>query len=145
MCIRSVYVFLFPPPNNLFLHYVLILSEIDPKCFCLWGKQTEKMRIAISGRKKNLSSRFFKVPWQQSIQKNFDENSRQRRWLQGRQFVTPIARATESDCTHTSIVASSLSGPLCKNTGLFCPITALHSEDEWERLWHLHVEMKDSG
>lgn len=35
------------------------------------------MRIAVSGGKENHSSRFFKVPWKQNIQK-FDEDSRQR-------------------------------------------------------------------
>lgn len=50
--------------------------------------------------------------------KNVDENSRHRDAdYKGRQFVTPIARATQSDCTHTGIVSSSLiCKPLYKNT-----------------------------
>jgi len=71
--------YFFFPPNNLFFHYALILSEIDV-CFSPWGKQVEKREFLSheKKKKKSPSSRFFKVPWQQSIQNNFDENSRQR-------------------------------------------------------------------
>lgn len=81
------------------------------------------MRIAISGRKeKNLSSRFFKVPWQQNIQKNFDENSRQREadykgdnlLLQLQEQQSLIAH------THIRIELYSLSRPLCKT--VFFPV-----------------------
>lgn len=44
-----------PPPNNLFLHYVLILSQIDPKCFCRWDKQTEKWELLSQEEKKKKS------------------------------------------------------------------------------------------
>lgn len=68
--ILSVYVISSFFQNNLFLHYVLILSQIDPKWFCLWGKQREKWELlSQEDKKKNLSSRFFKVPWQQNIQR----------------------------------------------------------------------------
>lgn len=124
-------------PNNQFLHYVLIWSQIDPKWFCLWGKQTEKWELLSQEekekrKKENHSRRFFKVPWQQNIQKNFDENSRQRGadykgdnlLLQLQEQQSLIAH------TYTSIELYSKCGPLCKNTVLFCPITALQSEDE---------------
>lgn len=68
-------------PNNLFLYYLLILSKIDSKWFCLWGEEGGKKDEICHLRKgkKNHSSTFFKVPWQQNIQNfKFDENSRQR-------------------------------------------------------------------
>lgn len=106
--------FFFFSPNNLFLHYVLILSQIDPKCFCLWGKQTEKWELQ---EEKNDSSRFFKVPWQQNTQKNSDEDSRQGEAdYQGDNLLLQLTEQQSLIAHKHTRVVFFKSGPMCKNS-----------------------------
>lgn len=110
-----------------------LCANLVSNCFCLWGK-TEKKWELLSQERKETQQQIFQGTMATEHSKEFWwEQQAKRGWLQGRQFVTPIARATESDCTHTCIVPYSLSGPLCKNSVLFCPIMVLHSEHQWER------------
>lgn len=55
-----------------------------------------------------LNSRFFsRYHGNRSFKEFWWEQQAKEGWLQGRQFVTPIAGAKESDCVHTSIVIYS--------------------------------------
>lgn len=92
--------------NNLFLQYVLIWSKIDPKWFCLWGKQTEKIRTAMSGRGGKVSvADFSRCHGNRTFKEFWWEQQAKRGWLQGRQFVTPLVRLWLH--THTSNVVYS--------------------------------------
>lgn len=76
---------LFPEVYVFIFFYFSIFTLCTNVCFkliqiafvCEVSRQKNE-NCYLRKKKKNLSSRFFKVPWQQNIQKNFDENSRQR-------------------------------------------------------------------
>lgn len=99
--ILSVYVISYFFQNNLFLHYVLILSQIDPKWFCLWGKQREKWELlSQEDKKKILAADFSRCHGNRTFKEFWWEQQAKRGWLQGRQFITSTARTTQSDCAH---------------------------------------------
>lgn len=68
------------PPKKIYFHIMYTNFVSNWFKLVLSVRCTDrKMRIAISGRKENHSSIFFKVPWQHNIQNfKFDENSRRR-------------------------------------------------------------------
>lgn len=97
-----MYIFLY----GVFLHGVLILPpKWSQSVFVSEVGRHRGARIPISGKKSQ--QHIFQGTMATEHSKEFWwEQQGKRGWWQGRQFVTPIARATEPDCTrkHCAIV-----------------------------------------
>lgn len=66
------------PKQSIFTWCANFVSNWSQVFFVCEVSRQKKWGLLSQEGKETLSSRFFKVPWQQNIQKNVDENSRQR-------------------------------------------------------------------
>lgn len=138
------------PPNNLFLYYLLILSKIDSKWFCLWGEEggEKKWNLPSEERKKKITAAHFsryhgngtfkilslmrtagreRLITRETICYSFGESLGD--WLHTLFFSLSLSHTDTRTHTHKNTTWHILYVDCCEKSSLFCPVTALQPED----------------